>query len=472
MKTFGPNTYLSPFTWRYGSDPMRAVWSLSHQRLIWRRIWVAMAETQFELGLVSQAQVDDLKANMHRVDLTRAAEIEAEIRHDVMAEVKTFGEQCEIGGGIVHLGATSMDVQDNADAIRLSEGLEIIIEKLKGLLRRLGEQIIETVDHTTMAFTHLQPAEPTTVGYRLAQYAQDLLWDLSELETRRALLCGKGFKGAAGTSASYQQLFGGELESLAHFQRGVMDRLGIKETLAATQTAPRKQEYQILSALSGLGQSVYKMAFDVRILQSPVIGELAEPFGKKQVGSSAMPFKRNPIDAENIDSLARLLATYPRTAWDNAAHSLLERTLDDSANRRTILPESFLLADELLTKAYRIIDGLRINPKASETLMDVYGPFAATERLMMEAVKCGGNRQVLHEVIREHALSCWADVSQGRANRLAEGLAADPRMTELMDREKVLACLHADDYVGDAPKRAMLIAEEIKRACGISPAND
>lgn len=462
MNQYGTDTYLSPFTWRYGTDEMRTIWSLHHQREIWRRIWVAMAEVQSELGLVTRAQVEDLRANQSRVDLKRAAEIESEIRHDVMAEVKTYAEQCRVGGGIVHLGATSMDVQDNADAIRLTEALDLIITRTRELMTELADKIEANLHLPTMAFTHLQPAEPTTLGYRLAQYGQDLLSDLDELQLRRRALKGKGFKGAAGTSASYLQLFGGDLETLKCFQDGMMQRLGIEETIAATQTAPRKQEFQLISALSGMGQTIYKMAFDFRILQSPVIGELAEPFGKKQVGSSAMPFKRNPIDAENIDSLARLLATYPRVMWDNAAHSLLERTLDDSANRRTVLAESFLLIDEIIKKALRIIRGLRIDEGASNKLLDVYGPFAATERLMMEAVKCGGDRQVLHEVIREHALRCWADLAAGKENHLEASLAADDRLLKLMSSQDILASLRSRDYVGDAPHRAQQIAALMK----------
>ena len=267
-----------------------------------------------------------------------------------------------------------------------------------------------------MGFTHLQPAEPTTIGYRLAQYGNDLLDDLNTLRDLRANLRGKGFKGATGTSASYVQLLEGRAIDSMGMEALIMEELGIKPAAVATQTVPRKQEYYLATALAGVGQTLYKFAFDLRLLQSPVIGEWAEPFGKKQVGSSAMPFKRNPIDAENIDSLARHLATFPRVLWDNAAHSLLERTLDDSANRRTVLPEAFLITDELLRRGFKLIDGLRIDRGASERLMATYGPFAAMERLLMEAVKRGGNRQVLHEVIRECALAAWAALKDGQPN--------------------------------------------------------
>ena len=357
MSQFDHTTYLSPFTWRYGTEEMRQIWSTEHQRRIWRRIWIALAKAQHTVGLVSQEQIDDLIAHKDQVDLARAAEIEKEIRHDVMSEVKAYAEQCTLGGGIIHLGATSMDVQDNADAVRLGEALDLLIDRLEGVMARIAERIDEEADVTTMGFTHLQPAEPTTIGYRLAQYGQDFLEDYLALKSVRARLKGKGFKGATGTSASYAQLLEGRGTDTLGLEALVMDELGIQAAQAATQTVPRKQEYQLVSALAALGQTVYKFAFDLRILKTTVIGEWAETFGKKQVGSSAMPFKRNPIDAENIDSLARLLASMPRVLWDNAAHSLLERTLDDSANRRTVLPESFLISDELLKRAFKLIDG-------------------------------------------------------------------------------------------------------------------
>ena len=467
MSQYDHTTYLSPFTWRYGTEEMRKIWSTEHQRRIWRRIWIALAKAQHTVGLVSQEQIDDLIAHKDAVDLARAAEIEKEIRHDVMSEVKAYAEQCSLGGGIIHLGATSMDVQDNADAVRLGEALDLLLSRLEKVMARIAERIEEEADVTTMGFTHLQPAEPTTIGYRLAQYGQDFLEDYLALSHVRSRLKGKGFKGATGTSASYAQLLEGRGTDTLGLEALVMDELGIQAVQAATQTVPRKQEYQLVSALAALGQTVYKFAFDLRILQSPVIGEWAEPFGKKQVGSSAMPFKRNPIDAENIDSLARLLAALPRVLWDNAAHSLLERTLDDSANRRTALPESFLISDELLKRAFRLIDGLRIDRNASDTLMSTYGPFAATERLLMEAVKRGGDRQVLHEVIREHALSAWAALRAGGENPLIAGLVADETMLSLMPADAIHAALKSDDYVGDAPVRARAVARAIRTEIGV-----
>jgi len=456
--SFTHETFLSPFTWRYGSTEMRSIWSLAHQRRLWRRIWVALADAQREAGLVTAAQVDDLRAHAGDIDLERAQAIEEDIRHDLMAEVKTFAEQCPVGGGVIHLGATSMDVQDNADALRLIEALDLLLPRLDRLIARLAEQIEAWADAPTMGFTHLQPAEPTTTGYRLAQIGQDLLDDRRALRRCRAELKGKGFKGATGTSASYTQLLEGTGWAAADLEAHIMGALGLDAHVVATQVAPRKQEYVLLSALAGLGQTLYKFAFDLRLLQAPTLGEWTEPFGAKQVGSSAMPFKRNPIDAENIDSLARHLAALPRVAWDNAAHTLLERTLDDSANRRTVLPEACLIADEILRRGHRLIDGLRIDADASARLMATYGPFAATERLLMEAVKRGGDRQDLHEVIRAHALVAWAALEAGEDNPLVERLVGDHHVRRLMPPDAIRGCLDARAYVGDAPIRARRMA--------------
>jgi adenylosuccinate lyase len=442
---------------------MRAIWSEVHKRQLWRRIWVALAEAQSQFGLVTPDQVADLRAHADQVDIERALQIEADIQHDLMAEVKAFAEQCPIGGGILHLGATSMDIEDNADALRVRESLDLILAATKTVLASLATRIEEQADVPTMAFTHLQPAEPTTIGYRLAQVAQDLLLDLDELSHVRRGLKGKGFKGAVGTSASYIELLGsaGQRDEL---ETRVMLALNLPAFEATTQTYPRKQDWLVLNALAGLAQTLHKFAFDVRVLQSPPIGEWSEPFGAKQVGSSAMPFKRNPINAEKIDSLARYLAQLPRVAWDDAAFSLLERTLDDSANRRLILPEAFLCADELLMTARKLIEGLKINRSGVARNFQIYAPFAATERLLMALVKAGADRQVMHEVIREHALAAWAEVSAGRVNPLIEALCADQRITQFLEGGVVRSLLDARGYVGDAPSRARGIARKVRQA--------
>ncbi len=454
--------YLSPFSWRYGSNEMRAILSEVNKLKIWRQIWVALAEVQSEFGLVNPEQVADLRAHAENIDVPRALEIESETRHDVMAEIKTFAEQCPAGGGIIHLGMTSMDVVDNTDALRVRQSLNLILEQLSKLLLIFAAQIESWADTPIMAFTHLQPAEPSTLGYRLAQYAQDLLIDWQNLSRLRETLKGKGLKGAVGTSASYVELLGAE--ALPKFEARLSELLGLEFFLVTTQVYPRKQDYDIVSALAGLGASLYKFAFDLRLLQSPPVGELSEPFGTKQVGSSAMPFKRNPINAEKIDSLARMLAQYPRLAWDNAAHTLLERTLDDSANRRTSLPEAFLIADELLRVSTRICEGLRMDEAAMARNLAAYGPFAATERVLMALGKVGADRQEMHEHIRELTMQAWEALRNGEANPLIKLVVADPEFLRYLPADELRAQMDASGYMGDAPVRAKALAEQVREA--------
>ncbi|GAB4435638.1 MAG: adenylosuccinate lyase [Anaerolineae bacterium] len=461
-------TYLSPFSWRYGSAEMRHIWSEEHKRRLWRQLWIALAEAQQQIGLVSAAQVADLRAHADEIDVARAHEIEAEIFHDLMAEVKTYAEQCSVGGGIIHLGATSMDIEDNTDALRLRESLDLILKRLTDLLTATGEQIERWADTAIIGFTHLQPAEPTTLGYRLAQLGFDLLTDLAELRRVRHAIRGKGFKGAVGTSASYQELLdqAGSNWDAARLEAEIMSAIGLAPFPVSTQTYPRKQDWLVLNALAGLAGSLYKFAFDLRLLQAPTLGELAEPFGRKQVGSSAMPFKRNPINAENIDSLARFVAGLPRTAWDNAAHSLLERTLDDSANRREIIPAAFLAVDEIARRATRLLTNLRVDEGAMARNLEKYGTFAATERVMMAAVKEGADRQEMHEIIREHSLAAWAEIAEGKPNPLPVRLFNDERVTRYLTLTQITYLLDASRYVGDAPRRARHIAAEIKNQVG------
>jgi adenylosuccinate lyase len=454
--------YLSPFTWRYGSAEMRHLWSEVNKRRVWRRIWVALAEVEAEYGLFRPEQLADLQQHVDDVDMPRSLEIEAEIHHDLMAELRVFAEQCPHGGGVLHLGATSTDIEDNADALRERESMEILIEKLRQLLALFAEKIVLWADTPLIAFTHLQPAEPSTLGYRLAQYAQDLLLDWEDLRRARSHLRGKGFKGAVGTGASYAELIGSE--KLAEFEARLSTRLGLPFYPVTTQTYPRKQDYRIASVIAGLGGSLYKFAFDLRLLQSPPIGEWSEPFSEKQVGSSAMPFKRNPVDSEKIDSLARSLAQMPRIAWDNAAHSLLERTLDDSANRRSMQPETFLIADELLRVASRIISGLRVNHAAVARNLATFAPFAASERVLMALGKAGADRQAMHERLRQHALAAWETVQSGEANPLADRLCSDDEFLKYVTRDELRQLMDASHYLGDAPQRARALAETIRQA--------
>jgi len=459
---FTHETYLSPLTWRYGSEEMRAIWSERHKHQLWRRIWVALATAQHQAGLVTAEQLADLRVHQDDVDLSRAAEIEAEIRHDLMAELRCFAEQCPVGGPIIHLGATSEDIKDNADVLRICESLDLLLERIRALLSDLADLIEAYADQVCMGFTHLQPAEPTTVGYRLATYGQDLMEDHHELQRLRDHILAKGVKGAVGTAAAYAQLLVGTGMTPAELEARVMAELNLKAFPIATQVYPRKQDYRVLTALAGLAATLYRFGFDLRVLQSPPIGEWSEPFGAQQVGSSAMPFKRNPVSAETLDSLARYVAALPRVAWDNAAHSLLERTLDDSASRRLALPGAFLASDELLSRAHRILRGLHIHEETIARNLAAYGTFAATEPLLMELVRAGADRQAMHELIRRHAMAAWRAVWAGEPNPLADLLAADPEVLRYLPADRVRSALDATAHIGDAPERARQMAATIR----------
>jgi adenylosuccinate lyase len=394
-------------------------------------------------------------------------EIESMIHHDLMAELKTYAEQCPSGGGILHLGATSADIEDNADAIRQRQSLDILLEGLRNLLLSMANQIDRWADTPLMGYTHLQPAEPTTLGYRLAVYAQDLWMDWEDISRARRLLRGKGFKGAVGSAASYAELLGED--QLEEFEARLAASLGISFFPVTTQVYSRKQEFQILCALAGLGGSLYKFAFDLRLLQAPGFGEMAEPFESQQVGSSAMPFKRNPVNAEKIDSLARALAQLPRLGWDNAAHSLLERTLDDSANRRFALPEAFLITDELLITAQQLIDGLVVNEAVTRGNLARYGPFAGTERVLMGLAKAGADRQEMHERLRQLASAAWEVVQGGDQNPLADAVRRDPVFLQYLEESELNDLLDSTRHLGNAPRRARGLAESIRKKIKVSP---
>lgn len=461
---FGHETFISPLTWRYGSREMRRLWSETHKRRLLRRFWVALAESQAASGLVTAAQVNDLRAHQDDVDVARAAELEKTLRHDLMAEIMTYAEQCPVGGAIIHLGATSSDALDNVDAMRMQDSLALLIERMRTLLDITRTRIVELAHVPAMAFTHIQPAEPTTMGYRLACYGQDFLMDLAALQHLRRSLKGKGVKGAVGTAASYRDLLADTGQSASGLEAQVMDRLGIASFPIATQTMPRKQELDLVHTVSSLAGSLHKFALDSRLLQGQMMGEWMEPFGEHQIGSSAMPFKRNPIAAENICSLTRQIAAQVSVAWQNHAHAMLERTLDDSGNRRLFLPEIFLLADEILMRAARLLESLAVNVQRMEATLETYGKFAASERVLLAATRAGGNRQVLHERIRRHCLQVWADVQQAHANRLDELLATDAGITRWLPADTVRSLMASyRDYVGDAPERALALAETIAR---------
>lgn len=452
--------YQSPFSWRYGSAEMRAIWSERQKHLLWRKLWLILAETQAEFGLVSTEQVQDLKAHLEQIDLQRIAELEAETKHDLMAAIRAYAEQCPLGGSILHLGATSMDIKDNADALRVYESLGRIRLRLAEVLDGFCLQIEKYADLPIMAFTHLQPAEPTTLGYRLGQYAQDLWMDWKELQIRREDFRLKGFRGAVGTSASFKELLGEEKIEL--FQQHLAERMGIPFFQVTTQVYPRKQDLRIANLLASIGASLHRFALDLRFLQSAMTGEWAEPFGERQVGSSAMPFKRNPIQAEKINALARQLAQLPRLAWDHAAHSMLENTLDDSASRRTLLPEMFLITDELLCTASGLVRDLVFQEENMRRNFQRFAPFAATERVLVAATQAGASRQVVHERLRQLSMQAWEVIRQKGVNPLMEMLAGDEMLNNYLTAERIRQLMSVENYLGDAPQRCRHLAHLIR----------
>lgn len=461
---FDHTTYISPFSWRYGSADMRHIWSEEHKRRLMRRVWVALAAAQAQAGLVSADQLADLRAHQNEIDISRALEIEKETRHDVMAEIRTFAEQCPVGGGIIHWGATSADITDNVDVLRLREAMTLIEGRLVTLLHLLAQRIEATADIPTMAHTHIQPAEPTTLGYRFAVYAQDFLTDLQDVRFLLGHLRGKGLKGAVGTQASYEEMLHGTAVSPMEMEAVAMQELGLPYFPIATQTYTRQQDLRVQQVLASIAASVHKFAMDFRILQSPPFGEWAEPFGQKQVGSSAMPFKRNPINTENMCSLARYVAGLPAVAWDNASQAILERSLDDSANRRIFQAEGFMAADELLLRMAHIVAEMVVDETAVARNMAIYGPFAATERVLMALVAAGGSRQDGHEYIREASLQAWAALREGQPNPLVALLAADERITAHVSAAQVVALMDANAHTGTAALRARQLAQQIRKA--------
>lgn len=457
------SSYVSPLSWRYGSEEMKEIFSEVHKRKLLRRVWIALARAEEKAGVVSKEQVEELEAHKDDIDIEKATEIENVIHHDLMAEIKTYASQCPKAGGIIHLGATSMDALDNADAVRFTEALTLTLKRLDDLVDALSEKAEAYKNVPTMAFTHIQPAEITTIGYRLSQTLQDLLDDREQLVFVKKNIRGKGMKGAVGTAASYKELVAESSVSSIELENMVMEELGIKAYDAATQIYSRKQDLRIIEALSSIACTLHKFSLDFRILQSPPIGEFSEPFGKMQVGSSAMPFKRNPINSEKIDSLSRIVENAYQSAWNNAATTVLERSLDDSANRRIFIPESFIALDEMLITEIKVVKGMSIHSTATGRLMSNYGVFASTERVLMELGKKGADRQKMHEVIREESLKAWVCVQEGKENPLKKALLDNSELLSYLSKEEIEKALDASEYTGDAEKRTEMVLERARK---------
>lgn len=465
--SFDHSTYISPLTWRYGSKEMRRIWSETNKRRLMRRVWVSLAKAQHKAGLVTAEQLADLESQQDNIDIDRALQIETETRHDVMAEIRTFAEQCPAGGGIIHWGATSADITDNVDVLRIRQAVILLAQGMRRLLAKLAERIEDTAELVTMGFTHVQPAEPSTLGYRFASYAQDFLEDYLALEALGTDLRGKGLKGAVGTQASYHQLLQGTGVCAAEMEVDAMAHLGLPYYPVSSQTYPRKQDLRVQQVLAGLAASFHKYALDFRLLQSPPFGEWEEPFNRDQVGSSAMPFKRNPIHSENICSLARYVGAATSVAWANASQAILERSLDDSANRRLIQAESFLASDELIRRATRITEGMTINVAQIEQNLKRYAPFAATESVLIALVTAGASRQQGHGWLRESSMQAWAQVRAGGENPLSRLLREDQRISEYLDPDLISTLMNAEAHVGTAAERALAFAETLRQTIAI-----
>lgn len=443
--------YKNPLVERYASQEMIENFSDQKKFSTWRRLWIALAEAQKELGLnISQHQIEQMKTFQDNINFDIAADREKEFRHDVMAHIHAFGEQCPDARPIMHLGATSAFVGDNTDIILMRDGLRIIEAKLVNCIRALKDFAIKYKDMPTLGFTHFQPAQLTTVGKRACLWLQDLLMDLKDLQYLISTMPLRGAKGTTGTQASYLKLFEGDHGKVAELDRRVAEKMGFSSTFPVTgQTYPRKLDSRVLSVLSGIAQSAHKFSNDIRLLQH--LKEMEEPFEKKQIGSSAMAYKRNPMRSERISALARMVIITALNPAVTASQQWFERTLDDSANRRITIPEAFLAVDALLILYINIVKGLVVYPEVIQKHLKQEMPFMATENILMEAVKNGGDRQELHERIRKYSLTAADRVKEGKENNLLELIAQDPVFG--LSEDVLLKLSNPADYVGRAPQQ-------------------
>ncbi len=443
--------YESPLASRYASEFMIELFSPQKRVETWRRLWTALARAEYELGLpVSKEQVAELEAHISDIDFAYAAEREKEVRHDVMAHIAAYGKAAPSAEGIIHLGATSCYVTDNGDLILFREGLRYLRGELLKLLKNLSLFADRYKATPTLGYTHYQPAQPVTVGKRATLWMQDFLSDLEELDFVLEHMRFLGCRGTTGTEASFMELFEGDEEKIDVLNRRIADDFGFAECFPVCgQTYPRKLDSRILNTLSGVAQSAYRMAQDIRLLQHD--RQLEEPFETSQIGSSAMAYKRNPMRCERICSLSRYLMTLSVNAPLTASAQWLERTLDDSANRRLSIPEAFLCTDAVLRLAQNVSAGLHVNEKIVDRTIREYLPFIATENLLMEAVKRGGDRQRLHEIIRRCSMEATARMKEGEPCPLPELLAQHPEFN--MTAQELTELLDPADYIGRCPQQ-------------------
>ena len=444
--------YTSPLSERYASKEMQYIFSQDMKFRTWRRLWIALAETEKELGLnITQEQIDELKAHADDINYDVAKAREKEVRHDVMSHVYAYGVQCPKAKGIIHLGATSCYVGDNTDIIVMTEALKLVQKKLVNVIAELSKFADKYKDQPTLAFTHFQPAQPTTVGKRATLWTQEFMMDLEDLEYVLGTIKLLGSKGTTGTQASFLELFEGDQETIDKIDPMIAAKMGFKERYPVSgQTYSRKVDTRVVNVLAGIAASAHKMSNDIRLLQH--LKEVEEPFEKSQIGSSAMAYKRNPMRSERIASLSRYVMVDALNPAITSATQWFERTLDDSANKRLSVPEGFLAIDGILDLCLNVVDGLVVYPKVIEKHMMAELPFMATENIMMDAVKAGGDRQELHERIRELSMEAGKNVKvEGKDNNLLELIAADPAFN--LTLEELQKTMDPKKYVGRAKEQ-------------------
>ena len=458
--------YVSPLSERYASKEMQYIFSPDMKFKTWRKLWIALAETEYELGLsengkpvISQEQIDELKAHAEDINYDVAKEREKMVRHDVMSHVYAYGVQCPKAAGIIHLGATSCYVGDNTDVIVMTEAMKLVRKKLLNVINELSKFAMEYKDLPTLAFTHFQPAQPTTVGKRATLWLQELMLDLSDLDYMIGQQKLLGCKGTTGTQASFLELFNGDHEKVRQIDKKIAEKMGFEACYPVSgQTYSRKVDSRVLNVLSGIAQSAHKFSNDIRLLQH--LKEIEEPFEKNQIGSSAMAYKRNPMRSERIASLSNYVMADALNPAFTAATQWFERTLDDSANKRVSVPEAFLAIDGILDLYLNVVDGLVVYDKVIYQRFMKEIPFMATENIMMDAVKRGGNRQELHELIREYSMQAGATVKkEGKENNLVDLIAADPAFG--MTKEEIEAILEPKNFVGRAPEQTEEFITEV-----------
>ncbi len=444
--------YVSPLSERYASKEMQYIFSPDMKFRTWRRLWIALAETEKELGLnITQEQIDELKAHAEDINYDVAKERERQVRHDVMSHVYAYGVQCPKAKGIIHLGATSCYVGDNTDIIVMTEALKLVKKKLVNVIAELSAFADKYKDQPTLAFTHFQPAQPTTVGKRATLWTQEFLLDLEDLEYVLGTMKLLGSKGTTGTQASFLERFDGDQETIDKIDPMIAEKMGFKECYPVSgQTYSRKVDTRVANILAGIAASAHKMSNDIRLLQH--LKEVEEPFEKSQIGSSAMAYKRNPMRSERIASLSRYVMVDALNPAITSATQWFERTLDDSANKRLSIPEGFLAIDGILDLCLNVVDGLVVYPKVIEKHMMAELPFMATENIMMDAVKAGGDRQELHERIRELSMEAGKTVKvEGKDNNLLELIAADPAFN--LSLEDLQRSMDPKKYIGRAKEQ-------------------